>query len=132
MRENCDFHGFSLHRESFSANYDLVDQQYKYTELLQRKFYRQQLFPLKTRIFSSTDVFLYTVYNHQPHMTYRCATFIVGMDSSFIIQSKCLPIQKDVSLSNSLVDHIFSSWFQRQQGVYKICDQFHNATKFTF
>ena len=58
---------------------------------------------LKTWKSSSMDVFPYTVYTHQPHMTYRCATFTMGMDSSFIIHSKCLPIQKDVSLSNSLL-----------------------------
>ena len=30
-----NFHGFSLNRESFPANYGLVDQQYKSTKVLQ-------------------------------------------------------------------------------------------------
>ena len=47
VRENvqgkifCDFHGFSLDCKSFPVNYDLVDQQYKSTELLQQIFYRE-------------------------------------------------------------------------------------------
>ena len=40
--------GFSLNCESFPANYGLVDQQCKSTELLQWNFTANSYFPLKT------------------------------------------------------------------------------------
>ena len=44
--------GFSLNCKCFPANHDLVNQQYKSTEMLQQKFYCEQLFSTEnTKVF---------------------------------------------------------------------------------
>ena len=46
------FHSFSLNHECFPANNGLFDQQYKSTEMLQWKFYHEQLFSTQnTKVF---------------------------------------------------------------------------------
>ena len=46
----------------FPANYGLVNQQYKWTEMLQWKVYHEELFSTQNTKFSSADVFLCMVY----------------------------------------------------------------------
>ena len=42
IEENfCSFHDFSLNHGSFPANLGLVDQQYKYTSMVQQMFYHE-------------------------------------------------------------------------------------------
>ena len=43
----CGLCSFSLYCKPFPTNYDLVNQQYKYTELLQQSFTANSYFPLK-------------------------------------------------------------------------------------
>ena len=60
------FQQFSLKRESFPANYGLVDQQYKSTEMLvmlQQTFYRKQLFSTQNMKAFPTDAFPYMVFH---------------------------------------------------------------------
>ena len=59
MGEN--FHGFSLNCECLPVNHGFVDQQYKSTEMLQQKFYHEQLFSTQNAKVSPADVFSYMV-----------------------------------------------------------------------
>ena len=59
-----NFCSFSFNHKCFLANHGVVDQQYKFVEMLQQTFLLQisSYFPLKMQKFSPMDVFPYTVY----------------------------------------------------------------------